>query len=121
MPAPSTFHQHAREQLGLREHELRLQLAAGSLIGADESGEVHDFKDVAAEDTRLALDDITAAHAMRELAEVVAALARLAAGTYGLCHDCGEPIDERRLAAMPATPCCADCQRVREATAALAS
>lgn len=37
------------------------------------------------------------------------ALARLAHGTYGLCQDCGQPIDPRRLAALPfAQYCLAD-------------
>src|SRR4051812_18195831 len=44
--------------------------------------------------------------AQREL-ELCAMLQEL---TYGLCLDCREPIDLRRLSAMPATPYCASCQ-----------
>ena len=37
------------------------------------------------------------------------ALARLAAGTYGRCESCGEPIAPERLAARPAATTCIRC------------
>ncbi|HET7783952.1 TraR/DksA family transcriptional regulator [Paenarthrobacter sp. NEAU-H11] len=40
------------------------------------------------------------------LDQVEAALARIAAGTYGICAVCGEPIAEGRLEARPWTPFC---------------
>ena len=40
------------------------------------------------------------------LDQIDAALARLAAGTYGLCGVCGEAIAEGRLEARPWTPFC---------------
>lgn len=43
------------------------------------------------------------------LAEVEAALARLEAGTYGVCERCGEPICEARLDALPAARTCIGC------------
>lgn len=45
----------------------------------------------------------------RHLAEVDAALERLAAGTYGRCVRCGGPIAEDRLDARPSTPVCIGC------------
>lgn len=42
------------------------------------------------------------------LAQVEAALERLAAGTYGQCAVCGESIAEGRLEARPWTPFCID-------------
>ena len=47
----------------------------------------------------------------RRLAEVDAALARRAAGTYGICENCGRPIAPERLAARPAARTCIDCAR----------
>ncbi|WP_243738394.1 TraR/DksA family transcriptional regulator [Cellulomonas shaoxiangyii] len=47
-----------------------------------------------------------AADAVRRLAEVDAALARLDAGTYGVCAVGGEPIDADRLAARPTATTC---------------
>lgn len=43
------------------------------------------------------------------ISEIRAALDRLAAGTYGNCGACGEPIAPERLAAMPETTRCVDC------------
>ena len=45
----------------------------------------------------------------RHLAEVDAALARLDAGTYGLCERCGQQIGEARLDALPAARTCIGC------------
>lgn len=49
--------------------------------------------------------------AERELAQVDAALARLEAGTYGLCRACGRPIDPERLEALPWALYDLECQR----------
>ncbi len=42
---------------------------------------------------------------------VDAALARLAAGTYGICTSCGAWIGDERLEAVPAAALCIDCQK----------
>src|ERR1700689_1101754 len=47
--------------------------------------------------------------AREQLAAVDAALARLAAGRYGVCDRCGQPIGEDRLAARPAALTCVRC------------
>jgi DnaK suppressor protein len=41
---------------------------------------------------------------------IQAALARIDAGTYGICDTCGETISAARLTAMPAAPRCVACQ-----------
>jgi RNA polymerase-binding transcription factor DksA len=46
------------------------------------------------------------AQARADLAEVDAAFARLAAGTYGVCEVCGRPIPGERLEARPAARRC---------------
>ena len=46
--------------------------------------------------------------------EVVAALGRFDVGTYGRCVDCGDAIPDKRLAALPASARCMDCQRASE-------
>lgn len=45
-----------------------------------------------------------------ELAMIDAALARIEAGTYGECIDCGGVIAAARLRASPEVPRCIDCQ-----------
>ena len=46
----------------------------------------------------------------RELAAIQAALARIDAGTYGICDTCGETISAARLTAMPMAHRCVACQ-----------
>jgi RNA polymerase-binding protein DksA len=43
------------------------------------------------------------------LDDVERALAKLDAGTYGVCESCGRQIGDDRLEAMPATRYCIDC------------
>lgn len=40
---------------------------------------------------------------------ISAALARIAAGTYGTCTHCGHQIGDARLLALPETPLCRAC------------
>ena len=49
--------------------------------------------------------------ARTQLDQVEAALARLDAGKYGVCTNCGKPIGAERLEAIPWTPFCIDCAR----------
>jgi DnaK suppressor protein len=49
------------------------------------------------------------------LAEIEAAEARLAAGTFGVCEDCGGPIALERLRARPTARLCLPCEAAREA------
>lgn len=44
-----------------------------------------------------------------EIRRIDAALARIAAGEYGDCVRCGNPIAEKRLQLLPDTPFCANC------------
>ncbi|MDH4118933.1 MAG: TraR/DksA C4-type zinc finger protein [Acidimicrobiia bacterium] len=51
----------------------------------------------------------TARSIASSISEIDHALAKLAAGTYGVCDDCGTQIPEERLEARPATPRCIGC------------
>ena len=103
--------------LSAREQELRGMLRAMDHLPGDPDGAGHDvldFKDVAVEQTLARLDRANAHRIEAELAQVVAAQRRLAEHGYGKCLDCGDPIDLRRLLALPATPFCAACQSTHE-------
>ncbi|WHM29837.1 TraR/DksA C4-type zinc finger protein [Streptomyces sp. BPPL-273] len=56
-----------------------------------------------------------AASARMVLADVEAALRRLAEGRYGHCHLCRRPIDRAHLMIVPQARYCARCRQVREA------
>lgn len=51
---------------------------------------------------------------MAELTQIDGALARIAAGVYGVCTRCGTPIKSRRLHAIPTAEMCMDCQMLLE-------
>jgi DnaK suppressor protein len=50
----------------------------------------------------------------RLLAAIDQALARIEAGTYGVCVNCGAQIAPERLEAMPWATLCIDCKRKEE-------
>ncbi len=50
----------------------------------------------------------------QHLAHIDAALARIEAGTYGICENCGKPIGVERLEALPWATLCIDCKRKAE-------
>ena len=72
--------------------------------GADDPVEAYtsDLEEGMEDDLRASLD------------EIAEALKRIDAGTFGLCVDCGEPIPDKRLEALPASARCMDCQRKAE-------
>jgi RNA polymerase-binding protein DksA len=44
-----------------------------------------------------------------EIHQIEAALNRISEGTYGTCAKCGEPIDPKRLKALPTAATCISC------------
>jgi RNA polymerase-binding transcription factor len=48
------------------------------------------------------------------LSAIDGALARIEQGAYGACVNCGKPISEERLAAIPWATQCIDCKRLEE-------
>ena len=48
------------------------------------------------------------------LEQVLQALGRIDAGTFGRCQECGEPIAKSRLQALPYTRHCIGCARAME-------
>jgi len=49
-----------------------------------------------------------------ELRDIVAAQARISAGTYGICIDCDVPVPYARLDAYPTAKRCIPCQEIRD-------
>jgi DnaK suppressor protein len=62
------------------------------------------------EDIELALIQMKA----ETLNRIDEALARLEAGTFGFCTECGQEISERRLRALPFALRCKECEEARE-------
>ena len=104
-----------------RERELRDEVRRGLARMGNESFDelLSGTSDPGDESMATMMSDLTSAEVARDVAElrdILAAERRMAAGTYGVCIDCDEPIPYARLAAYPTAKRCLDCQRIREAT-----
>jgi RNA polymerase-binding transcription factor len=94
--------ERARELLAAERERIERALAR---LGHVETGEPADNEDpgnLASELYQDELDQGLAERLRAELAAVERAEARLAAGTYGLSVESGEPIPDERLEALPA-------------------
>ena len=120
-----TFSAQELETLWVRLRALREQIG-GSVSDRLHRHGLDQHEDAALPNRRLDTDDDAAAesattmdiaHVARdaeELAIVDAALARVEAGDYGRCLDCGDDIARDRLAANPAAARCTECQERNE-------
>ena len=82
-----------------------------SMVAASDSSNADDEHDPEGATIAFERQQIAALleQAHQRLADIDAALARRAAGTYGICETCGRPIGAERLAARPAARTCIDC------------
>jgi len=76
--------------------------------------EIGDIYDIASSERERELSLILGDRDREKLAEIDDALERLNDGTYGICEECGEPIGEGRLRAMPFTRVCVECKSKNE-------
>ena len=93
--------ERARELLAVERARIERALAR---LGHQDTGEPADDQDpanLASELYQHELDEGRAVDLRRELEAVERAEARLAAGTYGLSVESGEPIPDERLEALP--------------------
>jgi RNA polymerase-binding transcription factor DksA len=96
-----------KQQLETRLRELRSRLVR--IEGELEQPVSDSFAEQAVErEEEEVLEDLGAA-GLQEVRMIEAALKRIAAGTYGICVKCGDPIGEDRLNVLPQTPMCRDC------------
>ena len=106
-----------------RKQVLREEIRSGlARIGNEGYAEqLSGTADAGDESVATMLSDLANAEVARDVAElrdILAAEARIAAGTYGTCIYCGRPIPHARLAAYPTAKRCVACQQHREATRA---
>jgi RNA polymerase-binding protein DksA len=97
-----------RERESLRQSIERLGDSERTLTASqaeETGGQANVATDLVEEEIDIALESA----ARKKLAEVDAALQRIANGTYGICANCGKPISIDRLRAVPWTTLCLDC------------
>lgn len=116
--APDTFLERQRHTLELMHRKLDEEDRAGARELAtpiDERGDdttpSQHPADVAADLERRELVLTLSLLDRRDLEAVDSALARLDAGTYGRCADCGEPIPRERLEVRPHAARDVECER----------
>lgn len=106
-----------RFALVTQRDELRREIADS---GADPDGEDVSFDaDAGFSDRSHSTEErsrtIAVVQALRSnLRDVERALAKMDAGTYGVCERCGKPIGDERLDAIPWAILCIDCKRAVE-------
>jgi RNA polymerase-binding transcription factor DksA len=102
-----------RSTLEAEREELRGQLSGlgfGSITGDHYDPNFADSSQVTAERGEA---EALATQLRATLSEVEHALGKLDAGTYGTCDNCGQPISEARLEAVPAARWCITCASKR--------
>ncbi|MFE5244927.1 MULTISPECIES: TraR/DksA family transcriptional regulator [unclassified Streptomyces] len=109
--------EEARTELAGEATRLRAELEASGealagLMRDSGDGAGHDDADTGTKNITREHELSLAAHAQETLDQTERALARLDAGTYGLCEVCGKPIGKARMQAFPrATLCVEDKQK----------
>ena len=109
----------------MSKHELEKYRAVLDAKRAELEAGLRNRQDIAIEKTPDAIDEVQLA-GERELAirsldrdsqllrKVRTALARIADESYGVCLHCEEDISPKRLAAVPWTPFCIQCQEMAD-------
>ena len=100
-------HEEIAKALKARLSDLRTHLAKVDR-------ELHKLLPADSEDQAIEIENQEALEVIKktettEVYQIEAALKRISEGTYGTCAKCGEPIDPRRLKALPTAATCISC------------
>lgn len=111
------FLEKIRKQLS--EQRATLTLRIGELLKQDPFADPDRVNDNAASDQDASEEAnherVTAiiTELKNDIIAIDEAVARMDAGTYGICVNCAKPIEPERLAVMPTATLCATCERGR--------
>jgi DnaK suppressor protein len=95
---------HQAEALRAEADQLAEEMEPGDTQFDEESGEGGTLNIERERDLALS------AQARASVEEIDRALARIDAGTYGICDQCGQPIPKARLKALPSATLCVACK-----------
>jgi DnaK suppressor protein len=117
--AKAAVHGGWKTRLEGRRRELRKEIVAALEESAREdyaviAGQVHDREDESLADLLVDVRNADIDRHVAEARDIEAALMRLAAGSYGVCTDCGAAIVPARLEAYPTAKRCRACQEKHE-------
>lgn len=106
-----TSHQRIAESLQARRSDLTAELERLTEPPTESTGV--SFGKRVGDGTTEAVERLATTATARSLSasirDIDGALAKIEAGTYGTCEECGGPIGDTRLEALPATVRCVDC------------
>ncbi len=103
---------HFKKALLAKEQDLIAEIDRFEANVKDaQSAEVEDPIDAVTSSQTKAAAAAETSMASDTLAAVRAALERIQAGNYGVCVECGRPIEPKRLEAVPWTPFCLEDQQ----------
>lgn len=92
-------------------HEVTQKVRSESNVLKHEIGDIYD---IASSERERELTLMLGDRDREKLSEIEDALERLKENVYGACEECGEPIAEDRLRALPSTRVCVECQSKME-------
>lgn len=106
------MHESQRARLTAKQAELqdRVERLTRDQRHADEPVE-KDFEEQASQRENDDVVDELLRESRRELQQIIRALARMDAGDYGICVNCGGEIGEGRLSAIPEATHCIKCAK----------
>ena len=97
----------------LRQLNVSMETDQDTVLAAADAG--RDEGDIAQASERTDMALMTKERLAERIEHLTAALERISQGRYGQCIGCGRPIGRARLAAIPETETCLECQQQREA------
>jgi len=98
-----------RKNILLREVEERVKKYRDA-----NNGKLTDIAEIASSVSNGDLEMLVAEEDARELKQIDDALAKIRAGHYGICEQCGRSIKKARLKAIPFTTLCVSCKEEEE-------
>jgi RNA polymerase-binding transcription factor DksA len=104
-----TSHNQRKAQLQVRYAELEERILA--IRGELDAEHSSDLEELAIEHEDDEVLEGVYNSAQQEIRQIEASLERLDSGEYGICTNCGDPIQEERLNILPYTPFCRDCAK----------
>ena len=97
----------------LRQHTEQVRTDQASALEFYDDG-VKDSVDLSVSDLNKEIALRLGERSSQVVADIDQALLRMKEGSYGICNRCGEPINERRLEAVPTARYDAQCQALIE-------
>lgn len=110
-PKKKSFKKEMLERLLEEKKKLLSEVSQKVRTESDASKfEIGDIYDIASSERERELTLMLGDREREKLHEIDMALERLQDKDYGICEECGEPIGEARLRALPFTRVCVDCK-----------